>query len=52
MNVLIIFAHPNPMSFTRAVRDHIYFHSILEVSPEIRKKYLEIAYIKGKELSY
>ena len=31
--------------------DHIYFHSILSVSPETRKKYLEIAYLKGKELS-
>lgn len=30
--------------------DHIYFHSILSVSPEARKKYLEIAYLKGKEL--
>ena len=30
--------------------DHIYFHSILSVSPETRKKYLEIAYLKGKEL--
>jgi NAD(P)H dehydrogenase (quinone) len=30
--------------------DHIYFHSILSVSPEKRKKYLEIAYLKGKEL--
>jgi NAD(P)H dehydrogenase (quinone) len=32
--------------------DHIYFHSILSVSPETRKKYLEIAYLKGKELEY
>ena len=32
--------------------DHIYFHSILSVSPETRKKYLEIAYSKGKELKY
>ena len=32
--------------------DHIYFHSILSVSPETRKKYLEIAYLKGKELKY
>lgn len=32
--------------------DHIYFHSILSVSPETRKKYLEIAYLKGKELNY
>ncbi len=31
--------------------DHIYFHSILSVTPETRKKYLEIAYLKGKELS-
>jgi NAD(P)H dehydrogenase (quinone) len=30
--------------------DHIYFHSILAVSPETRKKYLEIAYLKGKDL--
>jgi len=30
--------------------DHIYFHSILSVSQEIRKKYLEIAYLKGKNL--
>jgi len=30
--------------------DHIYFHSILSVSQETRKKYLEIAYLKGKEL--
>jgi len=30
--------------------DHIYFHSILSVSPETRKKYLQIAYLKGKEL--
>jgi NAD(P)H dehydrogenase (quinone) len=30
--------------------DHIYFHSILSVSPETRKKYLEIAYLKGKDL--
>ena len=30
--------------------DHIYFHSILSVSPETRKKYLEIAYLKGKNL--
>jgi len=32
--------------------DHVYFHSILSVSPETRKKYLEIAYLKGKELNY
>ena len=32
--------------------DHIYFHAILSVSPETRKKYLEIAYLKGKELKY
>jgi NAD(P)H dehydrogenase (quinone) len=30
--------------------DHIYFHSILSVSAETRKKYLETAYLKGKEL--
>jgi NAD(P)H dehydrogenase (quinone) len=30
--------------------DHIYFHSILSVSAEIRRKYLEIAYLKGKNL--
>lgn len=30
--------------------DHIFFHSILSVSPETRKKYLEIAYLKGKNL--
>jgi len=30
--------------------DHIYFHSILSVSTEIRRKYLEIAYLKGKNL--
>jgi len=30
--------------------DHIYFHSILSVSPETRRKYLEIAYSKGKNL--
>jgi len=32
--------------------DHIYFHSILSVSPETRKKYLEIAFLKGKELKF
>jgi NAD(P)H dehydrogenase (quinone) len=30
--------------------DHIYFHSILSVSAEKRKKYLELAYLKGKEI--
>lgn len=30
--------------------DHIYFHSILSVSAETRRKYLEIAYLKGKNL--
>jgi NAD(P)H dehydrogenase (quinone) len=30
--------------------DHIYFHSILSVSAEMRSKYLEIAYSKGKNL--
>ena len=30
--------------------DHIYFHSILSVSPETRGRYLEIAYSKGKNL--
>jgi len=30
--------------------DHLYFHSILSVSLETRKKYLEIAYLKGKNL--
>jgi NAD(P)H dehydrogenase (quinone) len=30
--------------------DHLYFHSILSVSIETRKKYLEIAYLKGKNL--
>jgi NAD(P)H dehydrogenase (quinone) len=30
--------------------DHIYFHSILSVSAEVRAKYLEIAYLKGKNL--
>lgn len=31
--------------------DHIYFHSILSVSDEMRKKYLEIAFLKGKNLN-
>lgn len=30
--------------------DHIYFHSILAVNEETRKKYLQIAYLKGKNL--
>jgi len=30
--------------------DHIYFHSILSVSTETRKKYLETAYRKGRSL--
>lgn len=30
--------------------DHIYFHAILAVSDETRKKYLDIAYLKGKNL--
>ncbi|HEX7494384.1 MAG TPA: hypothetical protein VF346_09195 [Bacteroidales bacterium] len=30
--------------------DHIYFHSILAVDDDTRKKYLEIAYLKGKNL--
>jgi NAD(P)H dehydrogenase (quinone) len=30
--------------------DHIYFYSILAVSPDTRKKYLEMAYLKGKNL--
>jgi NAD(P)H dehydrogenase (quinone) len=30
--------------------DHVYFHSILSVTTETRKKYLDIAYLKGKEL--
>lgn len=30
--------------------DHLYFHSILAVSEETRKKYLQIAYLKGREL--
>jgi NAD(P)H dehydrogenase (quinone) len=30
--------------------DHIYFHSILSVTPETRKKYLETAYLKGRNL--
>ncbi len=30
--------------------DHIFFHSILSVSPETRSKYLETAYLKGKNL--
>ena len=30
--------------------DHIYFHSILAVDNDTRKKYLEIAYLKGKNL--
>jgi NAD(P)H dehydrogenase (quinone) len=30
--------------------DHIFFHSIVSVSTETRKKYLEIAYLKGKNL--
>ena len=31
--------------------DHVYFHSILSASAETRKKYLETAWLKGKELS-
>jgi NAD(P)H dehydrogenase (quinone) len=31
--------------------DHIFFHSILSVSHETRKKYLEIAYLKGRNLN-
>ncbi|HSO86328.1 MAG TPA: NAD(P)H-dependent oxidoreductase [Draconibacterium sp.] len=34
-----------------AIVDHVYFHSILSVSAETRKKYLETAYMKGKELT-
>ena len=30
--------------------DHIYFHSILSVSPETRGRYLDIAHSKGKNL--
>jgi NAD(P)H dehydrogenase (quinone) len=30
--------------------DHLYFHSILSVSADTRRKYLEQAYLKGKEL--
>ena len=30
--------------------DHLFFHSILSVSPATRTKYLEQAYLKGKEL--
>lgn len=30
--------------------DHIYFHSILSVGDETRKKYLETAYLKGKAI--
>jgi len=30
--------------------DHIYFHSILSVSADTRRKYLEIAFLKGKNL--
>jgi len=30
--------------------DHIYFHSILAVTAETRRKYLEVAYAKGKKL--
>jgi putative NADPH-quinone reductase len=30
--------------------DHIYLHSILSVSAETRRKYLEMAYLKGKDL--
>jgi NAD(P)H dehydrogenase (quinone) len=30
--------------------DHIFFHSILSVSQETRKRYLETAYLKGKNL--
>lgn len=30
--------------------DHLYFHSILSVSSDTRRKYLEIAYSKGKTL--
>ena len=32
--------------------DHIYFHSILSVSAETRKKYLEIAFLKGKDIKF
>jgi NAD(P)H dehydrogenase (quinone) len=32
--------------------DHSYFHSILSVSAETRKRYLETAYLKGKDLEY
>jgi NAD(P)H dehydrogenase (quinone) len=30
--------------------EHLYFHAILSVSTIVRKKYLEQAYLKGKEL--
>jgi NAD(P)H dehydrogenase (quinone) len=30
--------------------EHVFFHSILAVGPVVRKKYLEQAYVKGKEL--
>jgi NAD(P)H dehydrogenase (quinone) len=30
--------------------DHLYFHSIISVGDEVRKKYLESAYLKGKNL--
>lgn len=30
--------------------DHVYFYSILSASAETRRKYLETAYLKGKEL--
>jgi NAD(P)H dehydrogenase (quinone) len=31
--------------------DHIYFHAILAVGAEMRRKYLDIAYLKGKNLT-
>jgi NAD(P)H dehydrogenase (quinone) len=30
--------------------EHVYFYSVVSVSPETRKKYLEMAYLKGKDL--
>ncbi|MDD4554080.1 MAG: hypothetical protein PHP04_07765 [Bacteroidales bacterium] len=38
------------ISILEMMLDHIYFHSILAVDAETRKKYLRIAYLKGKEL--
>jgi hypothetical protein len=49
LNVLTVFAHPNPQSFCHAVLDRFDAYAVHGADDATRRGYLERAYIRGRQ---